>query len=151
MVGQGFAGIFRKVPDGAGGYTQVIRDQGIAMGLLHSVRVVIVENDDLNATLLQLQLEREGLQVVGVADTVQSALGMIDELRPQLAFLDFCLADNEDSTPVAEVLVGRGIPFLVATGMEAGRLPAIFDAGVKLAKPYTGSDLRGALSRVLQS
>lgn len=120
------------------------------MDSLHAMRVMIVENDDLNATLLQLQLEREGLQVVGVADTVQSALGMIDELHPQLAFLDFCLAGNEDSTPVAEVLAARGIPFLVATGMEAGRLPAIFDMGVKLAKPYTGSDLRKALLRVLQ-
>jgi len=120
------------------------------MGSLHSMRVMIVENDDLNATLLQLQLEREGLQVVGVADTVQSALEMIDRLQPQLAFLDFCLADNEDSTPVAEVLAARGIPFLVATGMEAARLPAVFDAGAKLAKPYMGSDLRRALLKVLQ-
>ncbi len=117
----------------------------MAMDPLHSMRVMIVENDDLNATLLQLQLEREGMHVVGVAATVQSALGMIDALQPQLAFLDFCLADDEDSTPVAEVLAARGIPFLVATGMDAARLPRIFDAGVKLIKPYAGSDLRQAL------
>jgi len=119
------------------------------MGPLHSMRVMIVENDDLNATLLQLQLEREGLQVIGVAGTVQCALGMIDERRPQLAFLDFCLAGDEDSTPVAEALAARGIPFLVATGMEISKLPAVFDAGVKLAKPYVGSDLRRALSKAL--
>jgi CheY-like chemotaxis protein len=117
---------------------------------LHSMRVMIVENDDLNATLLQLQLEREGLQVVGVAGTVQHALGMIDELQPQLAFLDFWLAGDEDSTPVAEALVARGIPFLVATGMETSQLPAVFDAGVKLSKPYVGSDLRRALSMALR-
>ena len=33
----------------------------MAMDPLHSMRVMIVENDDLNATLLQLQLEREGV------------------------------------------------------------------------------------------
>ena len=142
--------VFREVPRGPCGYTPVIREQGMAMDVLHSMRVMIVENDDLNATLLQLQLEREGLHVVGVAETVRSALGMIDALYPQLAFLDFCLADDEDSTPVAEVLAGRGIPFLVATGMDASRLPGIFDAGVKLTKPYTGSDLRQALAKALR-
>ncbi len=120
------------------------------MGSLRSMRVMIVENDDLNATLLQLQLEREGLQVVGVADTVAMALGMIDELQPQLAFLDFWLAGDEDSTPVAEALARRGIPFLVATGMELSRLPLAFDAGVKLAKPYGGSELGKALLEAVQ-
>jgi len=121
------------------------------MGSLGAMRVMIVENDDLNATLLQLQLEQEGLQVVGVTDGVESALRMIDEQQPQLVFLDFRLAANQDSTPVAELLTRRSIPFLVATGMDTSTLPAAFDAGVKLAKPYTGRELAAALRQAMQT
>lgn len=99
--------------------------------------------------LLQMQLEMEGMLVGGVAATVSAALQMIDELQPQLVFLDYWLACNENSSLVAERLRQRGIPFLVATGMEIDQLPAVFDAGVKLSKPYTGADLSQALQRAL--
>lgn len=119
------------------------------MDSLQDVRVLIVENDELNATLLQLQLEREGLDVVGIADTVTCALSMVEALDPQLVFLDYWLAANENSSPVAQLLAQRGIPYLVATGMDPAQLPALFNTGVKLAKPYTGSDLAKALSRAV--
>ena len=119
------------------------------MGSLEGTRVLVVENDELNAMLLQMQLEMEGMLVGGVAATVSAALQMIDELQPQLVFLDYWLACNENSSPVAERLRQRGIPFLVATGIEIDQLPSVFDAGVKLSKPYTGADLSQALQRAL--
>ncbi|MCL7713884.1 response regulator [Stenotrophomonas mori] len=119
------------------------------MDRLRSMRVMIVENDDLNATLLQLQLEREGLRIVGIAATVEAALQLLEAQSPQLAFLDFRLADGQDSAPVAVALRTRGIPFLVATGMDVARLPEVFAEAVKLSKPYTGSELRAALLALL--
>lgn len=88
------------------------------MDSLQDMRVLVVENDELNATLLQLQLESAGLKVVGVAGTVASALSMVETLNPQLVFVDYWLAANENSSPVATVLAELGIPYLVVTGME---------------------------------
>ncbi|MEN5206525.1 response regulator [Stenotrophomonas terrae] len=119
------------------------------MGSLEGTRVLVVENDELNAMLLQMQLEIEGMQVDGVAASVSAALKMIDELQPQVVFLDYWLASNENSSAVAECLRQRGTPFLVATGMDINQLPDVFDAGVKLSKPYTSSDLSQALQRAL--
>jgi CheY-like chemotaxis protein len=119
------------------------------MHSLQDMRVLVVENDELNATLLQLQLESEGLKVVGIAGTVASALSMVEALNPQLVFLDYWLAANENSSPVATVLTELGIPYLVVTGMEPSQLPGVFKAGVMLAKPYTGRDLAKALSRAV--
>lgn len=119
------------------------------MTSLQGLRVLIVENDELNAMLLQLQLEGEGMLVTGVAPSVAVALQMLDELQPQLVFLDYWLAHGETSSPVARQLCLQGIPFLVATGMDISLLPDVFDAGIKLAKPYTGNDLANALRQAL--
>ena len=117
---------------------------------LGGTRVLVVENDDLNADLLQLQLEQEGLQVLGSSGSVASARQMIEQSRPQLVFLDFRLAGDEESTPLAVLLAGLGIPFIVATGMDTASLPPAFDAGVKLAKPYTGKELAAALQQAMR-
>ncbi len=117
------------------------------MPSLQGLRVLIVENDELNAMLLQLQLEGEDMQVAGVAPSVAVALQMLDALQPQLVFLDYWLAHGETSCPVAEQLRRLGIPFLVATGMDVNLLPEVFDAGIKLAKPYTCSELASALKQ----
>ncbi|MBD9537702.1 response regulator [Stenotrophomonas sp. ATCM1_4] len=119
------------------------------MTSLQDVQVLVVENDELNAMLLQLQLEGEGMHVAGVAPSVADALRLVEELQPQVVFLDYWLARNENSTPVAERLVALGTPFLVATGMDISQLPAVFNAGIKLRKPYTGADLGAALRRAL--
>lgn len=119
------------------------------MSSLEGMRVLVVENDELNAMLLQMQLEGEGMRVEGIAASVGTALQMLDTLQPQVVFLDYWLARNENSSPVAETLKQRGIPFLVATGMDPSLLPEVFDAGIKLAKPYTGKDLAQALKRAL--
>ncbi|MCD9086950.1 response regulator [Stenotrophomonas sp. SY1] len=119
------------------------------MTSLQGMRVLVVENDELNAMLLQMQLEGEGMRVEGIAPTVAEALEMIQAHEPQLVFLDYWLARNENSTSVAALLQHRGIPFLVATGMDTSQLPEVFNAGIKLAKPYTSKDLIHALKQAL--
>lgn len=120
------------------------------MSTLRDVRVLVVENDEMNATLLQLQLASQGALVVGVASTVKAALELLIEQGPQVAFLDFWLEGNESSEPVAEVLCERGVPFVLATGMDADQVPKIFNAGIMLAKPYMNADLTRALLQALE-
>lgn len=119
------------------------------MDTLRDLKVLVVENDELNASLLQLQLASHGATVVGIAASVASALRLLDEKDPQVVFLDFRLAGAETSTPIAETLRARGVPFVVATGMDPTTLPEIFRNGVSLRKPYLTAELISALGRAL--
>ncbi|MGV8958907.1 MAG: response regulator [Stenotrophomonas sp.] len=120
------------------------------MSGLRDVRVLVVENDEMNATLLQLQLSSLGAQVVGIATTVKEAFELLDQHGPQVVFVDYWLAGNERSDPLAHSLRERGIPFVLATGMDPDQVPAVFSAGVMLSKPYLSADLTLALQKALE-
>ena len=67
--------------------------------------------------------------------------------NPDVAVLDLNLA-GETSTPVADVLAKRGVPFVVATGYGAEGLPPSHAHVPVLAKPYDPDDLTAALGRL---
>lgn len=120
------------------------------MSALQDLRVLVVENDEMSATLLEMQLEQGGAVVVGTAGSVADALRLIGETEPQVVLLDYRLAGNETSEPVAEALAERGIPFVLASGMVPEQLPASFRSGVLLTKPYLTVELNKALVRALE-
>ncbi len=119
------------------------------MTALQDVRVLVVENDEMSAALLQMQLVQAGAVVVGMAATVAESLRLLQETSPDVALLDYRLAGNETSEPVAAALTARGVPFVLATGMTAEQLPASMRAGVLLVKPYLSADLSRALVRAV--
>ncbi|AWH33490.1 response regulator [Stenotrophomonas sp. SAU14A_NAIMI4_8] len=119
------------------------------MSALQDLRVLVVENDEMSASLLQMQLEQFGAEVVGVAASVADALRLLTAQRPDVVLLDYRLARNETSEPVAAALVEAGVPFVLATGMSAAQLPAAMGAGVLLVKPYLSIDLCTALQRAV--
>lgn len=115
------------------------------MSALLGLRVLVVENDEMNAMLLELQLAQAGASVVGPAATSDEALRLLEGQGPDLAVLDFRLGGGLTSEPVAEYLSRQGIPFVLATGQTAGHLPSAFDRGIVLVKPYLAEDLVRAL------
>lgn len=119
------------------------------MTVLQDLRVLVVENDEMSAALLQMQLVHSGATVVGLAASVDEALRLLQESSPDVALLDYRLARNETSEPVAAALSARGVPFVLATGMLAEQLPASMLTGVLLVKPYLSADLCQALVRAV--
>ena len=119
------------------------------MAALQDLRVLVVENDEMSAALLQMQLVQAGAVVVGLAATVAESLRLLQETAPDVALLDYLLARNETSEPVAAALAARGVPFVLATGMTADQLPASMRGGVLLVKPYLSADLSRALVRAV--
>ena len=104
------------------------------MSALQDLRVLVVENDEMSAALLQMQLVHSGALVVGLAASVAEALRLLEEASPDVALLDYRLAHNETSEPVAAALAARGVPFVLATGMAAERLTALLRRrGVRMA------------------
>ncbi|TDB33548.1 response regulator [Stenotrophomonas sp. TEPEL] len=119
------------------------------MSALQDLRVLVVENDEMSAALLQMQLVHSGALVVGLAASVAEALRLLEEASPDVALLDYRLAHNETSEPVAAALAARGVPFVLATGMTAGQLPVAMRSGVLLIKPYLSAELSKALVRAV--
>jgi len=119
------------------------------MSALQDLRVLVVENDEMSAALLQMQLVHSGALVVGLAASVAEALRLLEEASPDVALLDYRLAHNETSEPVAAALAARGVPFVLATGMTAEQLPVAMRSGVLLIKPYLSAELTKALVRAV--
>ncbi|AVJ33631.1 response regulator [Stenotrophomonas sp. MYb57] len=119
------------------------------MSALQDLRVLVVENDEMSAALLQMQLVHSGALVVGLAASVAEALRLLEEANHDVALLDYRLAHNETSEPVAAALAARGVPFVLATGMTAEQLPVAMRSGVLLIKPYLSAELSKALVRAV--
>jgi CheY-like chemotaxis protein len=111
------------------------------MSALSGLRVLVVENDEMNAMLLEMQLQQAGASVIGPTGCVGEAVQLVKERAPQAAILDYRLGDGETSEPVAKLLTTLGIPFVLATGIAPEQVPASFEAGSLLIKPYHAEDL----------
>jgi CheY-like chemotaxis protein len=110
-------------------------------------RVLIVEDEALVAMLVEDALLDAGAEVIGPVATVADALEVLKAQIPEAAVLDLNLA-GETSTPVADELAKRGVPFVVATGYGADGLPPGHANVPVLAKPYDPADLTAALARL---
>jgi CheY-like chemotaxis protein len=111
-------------------------------------RILVVEDEMIVAMLIEDILMDNGATVVGPAARVNKALDLLGTEEVDAALLDVNLA-GENTTPVAEELRRRGIPFAFATGYGAAGLPEGFTTQPLLQKPFQERDLQEVMSRVL--
>jgi CheY-like chemotaxis protein len=114
------------------------------------LRVLVVADDSLICLLLEDMLSELGCKVVGTACNFQRAteLARRDE-SIDLAILDVNLG-GQLVFPVADILAERGIPFLFATGLGAGGLPADWQGHCSVQKPMTVATLANALGSAIR-
>ena len=110
-------------------------------------RILVVEDEALVAMLVEDALQDAGATIIGPVATVAEALALLEREMPDAAVLDLNLA-GETSTPVADVLAARQVPFVVATGYGAEGLPSAHADAPVLAKPYDPDELTAALGRL---
>jgi DNA-binding response OmpR family regulator len=84
--------------------------------------ILIVEGNIYIAIDLSNALEDSNARVVGPAGSVGEALAILDSIHVAAAVVDFHLPDG-DASPVAAMLAGKGVPFVIHA--ETG-LPAAF-------------------------
>lgn len=110
------------------------------------VWVLVVEDDALIAMDLADTLAGLGCLVLGPAPTVRRALALVEAARIDLALLDVDL-HRERSTPVAEALIRRRVPFILTTATPRRDLPEPAYRGAPLlSKPVTAGALRKELN-----
>ncbi|QQP89931.1 GAF domain-containing protein [Skermanella sp. TT6] len=112
-------------------------------------RVLLVEDSALVAMQVEHMLLAAGCEVVGPAARVAAALKLAREEPIDAAVVDIDL-HGTPSWDVADVLAGRGIPFLLATGFSSDdALPERFRHVRRLFKPYSSGDFAEALDTLI--
>ena len=117
--------------------------------------VLVVEDEDALATLLQYNLEKEGYDV-GLAADGEEALTQVDERLPDLVVLDWMLPKVSGIEVCRRLRAGaktRNLPIvmLTARGEESDRVRGL-DTGADdyLVKPFAMSELSARLRAVLR-
>ncbi|MDB5695623.1 MAG: sensory transduction regulatory protein [Sphingomonas bacterium] len=108
-------------------------------------QILIVEDEPLIAMMLEDFLDVLDKRSAGIADNVASALARIEQGGIDAAILDLNLRGGEKSTPIAEVLATKGIPFLFATGGSDDSVDPRFRDRPCLSKPFTMDGVQQAL------
>jgi DNA-binding response OmpR family regulator len=116
--------------------------------MLDGIRVLIVEDEFLVATLIEDMLVAAGCVVAGPIPRLSEALDAVDRGTFDAAVLDVNLG-GERVYPVADALSRRNVPFVFVTGYSTGVLPCEYAERPRLCKPFKMADLLGTLSSVV--
>jgi len=111
-------------------------------------RVLIVEDELMIRMLLEGMLTDLGHSVAAEAGGLDEAISLAKQAEFDLAVLDVNL-NGTPVTPVVEILVERGVPFIFASGYGQRGLPEAYRTAPILQKPFQQSDLEDALRAAL--
>ena len=113
-----------------------------------SLRILVVEDEMTIALMIEDMLIDLGHQVVAMAMRLPQALEFAKTADIDFAVLDVNL-DGRMSFPVADTLIGRGVPFMFVTGYgAAGVDPKYRHHGIIVQKPFDLADLKSAIGRL---
>jgi CheY-like chemotaxis protein len=107
--------------------------------------ILIVEDEPLIAMMLEDFLEALDRGLAGSADSVSTALELIELGGIDAAILDVNLRGGEQSWPIADRLAELGIPFVIATGGAGDSIAEAHRDRPILSKPFTMSSVEAVL------
>lgn len=91
------------------------------------------------------QLKAGGAEVVGPVASVDAALQLIEQTEQ----IDGAVVDvnlqGVLSWPVADALLGRGVPFVFTTGYDRSSIPARYAETIRCEKPVAPDKIAKAL------
>nr|WP_255726500.1 response regulator [Microvirga sp. ACRRW] len=106
---------------------------------------MIVEDQALIGMSLEASLEESGFAVEGPFMSIAQALNWLESDAPDIALLDIMLKDGT-SLEIARALKGRGIPFVVYSGLPPNEAaPAELRDAPWLEKPVSRETLADTL------
>jgi CheY-like chemotaxis protein len=111
-------------------------------------RVLIVEDEAVIAGLIETILGEAGYSIVGPVATLERALATIARERLDAALLDVRI-NGHDAYAVADVLMGRGIPFIFVSGFTRKQMPPGYRHCAYIAKPFTPDAILALLEEVV--
>jgi CheY-like chemotaxis protein len=111
-------------------------------------RVLVVEDEPMIRLLIEDMLMDLGYTLAAGACALDEALALAEAGAFDVAILDLNL-QNQPITPVVEILVRRGLPFLFVSGYARRNMPEAHSNIPLLQKPFQADELARALAAVL--
>jgi CheY-like chemotaxis protein len=105
-----------------------------------ALRVLIVEDESLLAMMVEDLVRDAGWSVAGMAASVDEAMRAVERGGFDVALLDVNLA-GRNAFPVAEVLLARGVPLVLATGYGVLEIREDLRHLPMVGKPYAAEQL----------
>jgi CheY-like chemotaxis protein len=118
-------------------------------GKLAGRRILVVEDSPLIAAVLEDMLKDMGCTVVGPTGNMAFAVDLAKAEALDAAIIDLNIRGGK-VYPVAEVLRGRDVPFLLASGYADWTLREDFKDRPRLTKPYTADTVEQKLLKLLE-
>jgi DNA-binding NtrC family response regulator len=113
-----------------------------------SARIMILEDDLLNAFLIEDTLKLAGHEIVGPAKTVPEALGLLEMGTTDAAILDLQIND-EMSYEVGRKLDRMNIPWAITTAHPPSFVGPQFSHVAFLSKPFGVAALLDLIEKLL--
>ena len=110
--------------------------------------ILVVEDEVMIRMLLEDMLTELGCTVAAAATRLDEALQLARTACFDIAILDVNL-NGQPILPVADILAGRGMPFVFATGYGERGLPHSYRDRPMLKKPFQLESLKRTLETVL--
>jgi CheY-like chemotaxis protein len=110
-------------------------------------RVLVVEDELMIRMLIHDMLADLGHILAGEAGRLDEAMALARQGEFDVAILDVNL-NGEPISPVVEILIERGVPFVFATGYGQRGVPEPYRATPTLQKPFQADALAQALNAV---
>jgi two-component system, response regulator PdtaR len=86
---------------------------------MEKTKILVVEDEFVTATALQVSLEGLGFEVVGTADTGEDAIRSAEELKPDIILMDIQLIGEMNGIQAAAIIKEKsGIPVIFLTGQS---------------------------------
>jgi CheY-like chemotaxis protein len=108
-------------------------------------RVLVVEDELMIRMLLQDMLADLGHTLAGEAGRIEDAVALARQGEFDIAILDVNL-NGQPISPVVEVLLERGVPFVFATGYGQRGVPEPYRGSPTLQKPFQADALAEAIN-----
>ena len=112
------------------------------------LRVVIVEDDQMIAMLLEETVKDLGHTVCAIASTEAEAVALALTHQPDLMIVDAGLSEGNGVAAIDAILKTRFVAHLFVTG-DARRVRALHPDAIILEKPFFLPELVAAISRAL--
>jgi DNA-binding response OmpR family regulator len=112
-------------------------------------RVLVAEDEAIVSMLIEHELGRAGLDMIGPFATCADVSRWLASDTPDIAVLDHELRDGP-CTDVAIELRRRGVPFVALTGSNPADLPDLLRNAPRIPKPDSLERLAGLVAALLR-
>lgn len=116
----------------------------VAAGSLAGRRILVVEDEVLISMFIENVLADLGAEVIGPVNTLADGLALGGSERLDGAVLDLNL-NGEQTYPLADALIARGVPFVFITGYDRDSLDRRYSRVPILQKPIEADTLEKIL------